>query len=73
MTAPALVPDEVRRRLADEYDAAQARGEVVKDGRSKTVPEQNGFGPANAANLGLTGKAYASGDSDSIELKEGMS
>jgi hypothetical protein len=70
MTAPALVPDEVRHRLAD---AAQARGEVVKDGRPKTVPEQNGFGPATAASLGLTGKAYASGDSDHIELKEGMS
>jgi hypothetical protein len=32
-----------KRRLAGEYDAAQARGEVARDGRPKTVPDQNGF------------------------------
>lgn len=43
------------RRLADEYDAAQARGEVATDGRPKTVPDGNGI-PA-AADLGLSRKA----------------
>jgi hypothetical protein len=33
-----------KRRLADEYDAAQARGEIAK-GRPKSIPEQNTFQP----------------------------
>lgn len=41
-----------KRRLADEYDAAQARGEVASDGRPKTVLDGNGI-PATAADLGL--------------------
>ncbi|MFP1645973.1 hypothetical protein [Pontitalea aquivivens] len=41
-----------KRRLADEYDAAQARGEVASDGRPKTVVDGNGI-PATAADLGL--------------------
>lgn len=41
-----------KRRLADEYDAAQARGEVASDGRPKTVADDNGI-PATSANLGL--------------------
>jgi|AutmiccommuBRH23_1029490.scaffolds.fasta_scaffold00194_75 hypothetical protein len=41
-----------KRRLADEYDAAQARGEVASDGRPKTVVGDNGI-PATSANLGL--------------------
>lgn len=41
-----------KRRLADEYDAAQARGEVASDGRPKTVVDDNGI-PATAAALGL--------------------
>lgn len=32
-----------KRRLADEYDAAQERGEVATDGRPKTVPCENGI------------------------------
>ena len=41
-----------KRRLADEYDAAQARGEVASDGRPKTVVDGDGI-PATAADLGL--------------------
>jgi hypothetical protein len=41
-----------KRRRADEYDAAQARGEVASDGRPKTVAGENGI-PATAADLGL--------------------
>jgi hypothetical protein len=38
-------------RLADEYDAAQARGEVRKDGqRGKAVPDKNSS--ATTADLG---------------------
>ena len=42
-------------RLAEEYDAAQERGEVRRDGqRGKAVVDGNGFsGPATAADLGL--------------------
>lgn len=45
-----------KRRLADEYDAAQAAGHVASDGRPKTVPSENGFKPATSANVGLTRK-----------------
>lgn len=41
-----------KRRLADEYDAAQARGEVASDGRPKTVVGGNGI-PATSTDLGL--------------------
>jgi hypothetical protein len=43
------------KRLADEYDAAQERGEAVgrKGGGDSTVPERNA---ATAADLGLTRK-----------------
>ncbi len=41
-------------RLADEYDAAQKRGEVAGGGRPKTVADDNGI--ATAADLGLTSK-----------------
>lgn len=41
-----------KRRLADEYDAAQARGDVASDGRPKTVVGDNGI-PATSADLGL--------------------
>ena len=48
-----------KRRLADEYDAAQARGEVASAtsnrGNQWTVPEGNGA--ATAADLGLSRKA----------------
>lgn len=48
-----------KRRLADEYDAAQARGEVASAtgnrGNQWTVPDGNGA-PASAASLGLSRK-----------------
>jgi hypothetical protein len=35
-------------------DAAQERGEVATDGRPKTVPTENGFPAATAADVGLS-------------------
>ena len=48
---------QAKRRLADEYDAAQARGEVAgpATGRPKSVPDGNAL-PA-VSDLGLTRKA----------------
>jgi hypothetical protein len=48
---------QAKRRLADEYDAAQERGEVVPrtGGGDRTVPVGNG-GPATVSDLGLTRK-----------------
>lgn len=47
-----------KRRLADEYDAAQKRGDVGQEGRpKKTVPHENGLAPATAADIGLDRKA----------------
>lgn len=47
---------QAKRRLADEYDAAQKRGEIgQKTGRPKVVPEENDFIPS-AADAGLTRK-----------------
>lgn len=42
-------------RLAEEYDAAQERGEVVgaHDGAKKRVDDDNAISPATAADLGL--------------------
>lgn len=45
-----------KRRLADEYDAAQERGEVGQEGRPKTVSDGNGIVPITAADLGLSRK-----------------
>lgn len=45
-----------KRRLADEYDAAQARGEVASNGQrgsAKAVDDPNGFSPVKASDLGL--------------------
>ena len=48
---------QAKARLADEYDAAQERGEVSGGGRpQKTVPEQNGFSTPTAADLGFSRK-----------------
>lgn len=44
-----------KRRLADEYDAAQNRGKVRQQGRRKTVNVSDGFVPT-AADLGFTRK-----------------
>ncbi|GAA5058285.1 hypothetical protein GCM10023208_24620 [Erythrobacter westpacificensis] len=43
-------------RLADEYDAAQERGEIGRQGKPVTVPDENGIVPATAADAGLTRK-----------------
>lgn len=43
------------RRIADEYDAAQDRGEVAKTGKPKNVPDGNDK-PATAEDVGLSRK-----------------
>lgn len=49
-----LIESRAKARLADEYDAAQERGEVATDGKPKTVVGPNGYEPpATAADLGL--------------------
>ncbi|SEO43629.1 hypothetical protein SAMN04489859_11091 [Paracoccus alcaliphilus] len=52
-----LIESEAKRRLADEYDAAQERGEVVGHGgdRVSKVSGRN-LAPATAADLGLSKK-----------------
>lgn len=54
-----MIEANAKRRLADEYDAAQERGEVANSGdtlkRGPGVPEQNA-GKATAADLGLSRK-----------------
>ncbi|MEB3045649.1 hypothetical protein VCM43_18995 [Rhizobium sp. MJ21] len=47
-----------KRRLADEYDAAQERGEIgQRTGRpQKDVPQENDFHPPTAAEVGLSRK-----------------
>ncbi|WP_156334055.1 MULTISPECIES: hypothetical protein [unclassified Shinella] len=46
-----------KRRLADEYDAAQERGEIATASvRSDIVPVGNDVRPATAAELGLSRK-----------------
>lgn len=51
-----IIEARAKMRLAEEYDAAQDRGEVGKEGRPKTVTEENGFTPATAADIGLSRK-----------------
>lgn len=46
---------QAKRRLADEYDLAQERGEVAS-GRPKSIPDGNSS-PATVAEMGLTSKA----------------
>ena len=46
---------QAKRRLADEYDAAQERGEVQRHGKVD-IPDGN-TKPATIAELGLTSKA----------------
>ena len=46
-----------KRRLADEYDAAQANGEVAGNGqRRRAVPEGNSCSPPTSRELGLSRK-----------------
>jgi hypothetical protein len=48
---------QAKRRLADEYDAAQERGEVASGSvRTDIVPKQNDVRPATAADVGLSRK-----------------
>jgi hypothetical protein len=48
---------QAKQRLADEYDAAQQRGEVGQPtGRPKVVSDGNDFSPPTAAELGLSRK-----------------
>lgn len=46
---------QAKRRLADEYDAAQERGEVARHGRTSDVQLGN-VTPATAADIGLSRK-----------------
>lgn len=48
-----------KRRLADEYDAAQERGEIAKVGKPQIVP--NGNNKATAADLGIPRKTVMEG------------
>jgi hypothetical protein len=45
-----------KRRLADEYDAAQERGEIAAHGRNSDVQLGN-VTPASAADIGISRKA----------------
>ena len=57
-TDAAEIEAQAKRRLADEYDAAQQRGEVAGGGfkgNQWSVPEGNA--PATVSDLGLTRKA----------------
>lgn len=45
-----------KRRLADEYDAAQAAGLVETQGRPKNIPSENVFRPATVAETKLKPK-----------------
>lgn len=48
---------QAKRRLADEYDEAQKRGEARKDGqRGKGIPGENSFSVPTVEELGLTSK-----------------
>lgn len=48
---------QAKMRLADEYDAAQQRGDIGQPtGRPKVVPDENDLLPPTAAELGLTRK-----------------
>jgi len=51
-----LIEARAKMRLADEYDAAQERGEVASNGQrgaAKAVDDPNSFSPATASDLGL--------------------
>ncbi len=48
-----VTPLIANQRFADEYDAAQERGEASSGGRPKSVPTGNGF---TAAEIGLSRK-----------------
>lgn len=49
------IESQAKRRLADEYDSAQERGEVAKRGKPINVPERNN--KATAAEIGIARKA----------------
>jgi hypothetical protein len=45
-----------KRRLADEYDAAQERGEAETKGRPKNVPDENIIPPATTSEMKISRK-----------------
>lgn len=52
-----MIEAQAKVRLADEYDAAQAAGEVRKAGqRGKAVPDENSFSPATTDEIGISRK-----------------
>lgn len=52
-----LIESRAKMRLAEEYDAAQERGEVAKGSvRTDIVTEQNDVRPATAAEIGISRK-----------------
>lgn len=53
-----MIEARAKMRLAEEYDAAQERGEVVgaHNGAAKRVPDENAIAPATAAEIGISRK-----------------
>lgn len=51
-----LIEARAKVRLADEWDAAQEAGAASRGGRPKTVPDENGFAPTTADDVGLSRK-----------------
>lgn len=45
-----------KRKLADEYDAAQERGEVASGRPKKSIPDENTFEQPTVAELGISSK-----------------
>jgi hypothetical protein len=55
------IESEAKRRLADEYDAAQERGEVEKHGgQGRDIPDGN-LPPAKNSDLGISPKTIHEG------------
>lgn len=54
-----IIEAEAKRRLADEYDGAKARGEVRGEGRPKTIPNENSI--PTQAELGINPKDVMEG------------
>lgn len=49
-----MIESRAKMRMADEYDAAQERGEIAK-GRPKSIPGENSFAPT-VADIGISSK-----------------
>ncbi len=50
-----MIESETKRRLADEYDAAQERGELAAGRPKKSLPDENSF-QARVGDIGPTSK-----------------